>query len=88
MVSGRGCGGLIGGYLISVTGDISQVFRIFGIASGVAGLFYFSYEWCVRRTCLSESGSFDLEAEDSSSEDSSNNKDDKKVEAAKDVTRA
>lgn len=53
---GRGCGGLIGGYLISVTGDIALVFRMFGVVSAVCGVIYLSYEYCVKRLlgCFTE----------------------------------
>ena len=46
---GRGCGGLIGGYLISLTGDIALVFRLFGVVSALCGVIYLSYEYCVKK---------------------------------------
>ena len=48
---GKGCGSLVGGYLISVTGNTALVYRYFGVFAAVCGLIYFIYEFLLVRIC-------------------------------------
>ena len=40
-----GCGSLIGGLIISLTGSTALAFRYFGVISAIAALLYFLYEF-------------------------------------------